>query len=86
MKTIYKASFFLLVMLWAPISLSLAQADPLILNIPQQYGTIQSAINAAATGDIILVVDGTYNMRDITISNKAVAIITLFRQVERTII
>ncbi|KKS95570.1 MAG: hypothetical protein UV73_C0016G0016 [Candidatus Gottesmanbacteria bacterium GW2011_GWA2_43_14] len=31
------------------------------LRVPQNYSTIQSAVNAAATGDIILVAPGTYH-------------------------
>jgi len=83
MMNSYRASVLLLVFITATVSLSLAQPspglppfDPLAnyLNVPQQYGTIQSAVNAAATGDVIIVADGTYNEQNITITNKAVTI------------
>ncbi|HEX8991476.1 MAG TPA: right-handed parallel beta-helix repeat-containing protein [Anaerolineales bacterium] len=43
-----------------------------ILHVPDNYSTIQSAINAASSGDIIQVAPGTYN-ETITL-NKAVAL------------
>ncbi len=39
-------------------SVSLAQAAT--LNVPLEYSTIQSAIDAANTGDTMMVHDGTY--------------------------
>jgi len=36
------------------------QGDETLLLVPQEYGTIQAAINAAENGDTVLVVRGTY--------------------------
>ncbi len=47
------------------------------LKVPQSYGTIQSAVNAAQNGDVVLLSPGTYS-GGIVISNKAVTIASLF--------
>jgi hypothetical protein len=44
-----------------------------ILNVPSTYGTIQTALNAAANGDVILVGPGVYT-QNLTFGNKQVAL------------
>jgi pectin methylesterase-like acyl-CoA thioesterase len=41
------------------------------LLVPQQYATIQAAINAAVTGDSVLIAPGNYN-EALTITGKAI--------------
>jgi parallel beta-helix repeat protein len=49
-----------------------AEASPKTIDVPQDYGTIQEAINSAGIGDVILVQKGTYH-QDIQI-NKTVSL------------
>ena len=50
-----------------------AYASSSVINVPDDYPTIQSAINNATTGDTILVAGGTYN-EHLTI-NKSIALV-----------
>ena len=43
------------------------------LNVPSQYPTIQAAINAASTGDVVLVAVGTFK-ENIDLKGKAITI------------
>ena len=49
------------------------------LHVPGEYSTIQSAIDAAEDGDIVLVADGTYTgsgNRDISYKGKAITVMS----------
>jgi hypothetical protein len=48
-------------------------ADAADLHVPAQYPTIQAAVNAAVTGDVVLVAPGTYN-EQVTIDGKAITV------------
>jgi hypothetical protein len=48
-------------------------ADAADLHVPAQYPTIQAAVNAAVTGDVVLVAPGTYNQQ-VTIDGKAITV------------
>lgn len=65
--------FFLLVVLQTPY-LNIVKASPAIIRVPQDKPTIQSAIDSAQSGDVILVSPGTYNER-INITYKSISII-----------
>ena len=48
-------------------------ADAADLHVPAQYPTIQAAVSAAVTGDVVLVAPGTYNQQ-VTIDGKAITV------------
>jgi len=43
-----------------------------IINVPEDYETIQAAITAANNGDTIIVTDGTYHEHDIDLQGKSI--------------
>jgi parallel beta-helix repeat protein len=47
-------------------------ADPNIIGVPQDYQTIQGAIDAASAGDTIVVSDGTYGEGQINVTKSLV--------------
>ena len=53
LKTLLRGLFLLILLM--------NSAGAVTRNVPAEYGSIQAAINAAATGDTILVQSGTYN-------------------------
>lgn len=58
--------FLLILLVIIPIKIKAT-----ILNVPSQYTTIQAAINAASSGDTILVNDGTYYVNHLSVTNKS---------------
>lgn len=57
------AAVFVVVVLLAttlPLSVSKAEASSATIYVPDDYPTIQAAVNAASPGDTIIVRDGTY--------------------------
>lgn len=71
MKKNLQFTLILAVMLITVVNIS-AQTT---LNVPDQYATIQVAIDAASSGDIIEVADGTYDITSQIDVNKDVSII-----------
>ena len=67
-----------LLLLLTGLCLSLhLSANAATLNVPAQYATIQSAVNAAANGDTVLVAAGTYSgdgNRDIDFGGKSLTV------------
>ena len=47
------------------------------VRVPQDYPTIQAAINAAVSGDVVLISPGTYN-ENLVISGKTITLASLF--------
>ena len=43
-----------------PLGVSKVEASPATIYVPDDYATIQAAVNAASAGDTIIVRDGTY--------------------------
>ncbi|MHB8793846.1 MAG: right-handed parallel beta-helix repeat-containing protein [Thermoleophilia bacterium] len=54
------------------------------LTVPAQYGTIQSAVNAAYNGDTVLVSSGTYS-ENINFNGKAIAVASVYGASSTTI-
>lgn len=68
-----------------------AAQEPNTLQVPEQYATIQAAINAARSGDLILVAPGTYD-QNLNILGKTITLASQFHTsgdesiIERTVI
>ena len=64
-KSIWKvAAVFMAVALLAmalPLGVTEAKASAATIYVPDDYATIQAAVDAASTGDTIIVKDGTYS-------------------------
>lgn len=56
------------------VALIAAQVSAADLLVPQQYGTIQAAVNAASEGDRVLVSAGTYH-EQVNLSGKGISLI-----------
>ena len=64
-KSLWKFAAILIigVLLTTAVPLSIvskAEASPATIYVPDNYSTIQAAVNAASPGDTIIVRDGTY--------------------------
>jgi enterochelin esterase family protein len=68
-------SFLLILTLILLISNNIFAQDT--LHVPNQYSSIQSAINASANGDVVLVDDGTY-YENINFNGKAITVASNF--------
>ncbi|HSA02016.1 MAG TPA: immunoglobulin domain-containing protein, partial [Candidatus Paceibacterota bacterium] len=51
-------------------TLTVQSPGPITLRVPQDYATIQAAVNAAVAGDTILISDGTYNEHNIVVAKS----------------
>lgn len=51
---------------------------PGVLRVPQDYATIQAAINAAVDGEVVLVSNGTYSTGGLNISGKNITLTSEF--------
>ncbi len=69
---VFTSVFLLLATLGAQFIMP-ATAQPAIINVPKDYPTIQAAINAASSGDIINVSSGTYIEH--VVVNKSISLI-----------
>ena len=64
-----------IILLASPIEISISYAAGLtIIRVPEDYATIQSAINAASSGDIIVVSEGTYAEGSISVHRRVTLI------------
>ncbi|MBK8981598.1 MAG: T9SS type A sorting domain-containing protein [Ignavibacteria bacterium] len=68
-----------LVLILAVIFIAISGASANILNVPSQYSTIQSAINASVNGDTVLVQPGTYP-ENIIFRGKRIVLTSLYYQ------
>lgn len=68
---------FIVVVLVLILTLSINPAKGGTIRVPEDYPTIQAAINAAVTGDVILISPGTY-IENLLIAGKAITLTSLF--------
>lgn len=71
MGATHRIGFVIVVLVLASVSQAAER------HVPDQYATIQAAINAAATGDVVIIAPGTYTgsgNRDISFKGKAITV------------
>ncbi len=67
----------LIVTLITGLSVTFQSVEAGNVRVPQDYPTIQAAINAAVSGDVVLISPGTYN-ENLVISGKTITLASLF--------
>ncbi|HEU0297494.1 MAG TPA: DNRLRE domain-containing protein [Anaerolineales bacterium] len=80
LKFFVKSSFVVLLVLsqlFAGKFLHPVSSSAATIRVPQDYPTIQAAVNAAVTGDVVLVSPGTY-FENVTISGKTITLASLY--------
>jgi parallel beta-helix repeat protein len=76
-KTVHSAillSVLLMASLFMALEFTLASSEPNTITVPDDYEKIQEAVNAANSGDRIIVKAGTYN-EDLVSINKSVSLV-----------
>jgi tartrate-resistant acid phosphatase type 5 len=70
-------TFLVLSQLFVGYFLQSARSAANIIQVPQDYPTIQAGVNAAVTGDVVLISPGTY-LENVTVSGKTITLASLY--------